>query len=98
MKLFDVKDDKESELKYGDQVKISKYKNIFAKGYTLNWSEEAFMVRNIKNTVSCKYVIEDLKDEEVMVAFYEKELQMTNQVEFRIEKVVRRKGHRMNVK
>ena len=37
--------------KVGDHVKISKYKNIFAKGYTPNWSEEIFVIKEIKNTV-----------------------------------------------
>ena len=35
----------------GDHVRISKYKNIFAKGYTANWSKESFVVKNDKNTV-----------------------------------------------
>ena len=37
--------------KVGDIVRISKYKNIFAKGYILNWSEEVFGIKNVKNTV-----------------------------------------------
>ena len=40
--------------------KISKYKNIFAKGYTLNWSEEVFVANKIKYTVPWTYVINDL--------------------------------------
>ena len=63
MKPIDVKDnthihfkkevnDKDPKFKVGDHVRISKYKNIFAKGYTPNWSEEVF-VSKIKNTVSC---------------------------------------------
>ena len=43
--------EKDPRLKVGDHVRISKYKNIFATGYTQNWSEEAFVVSNIKNTV-----------------------------------------------
>ena len=46
--------------KVGDHVKISKYKNIFAKGYTKNWSEEVFVVSKIKDTVPWTYVISDL--------------------------------------
>ena len=45
--------EKESKFKVGDHVRISKYKNIFAKGYTQNWSEEVFVVSKIKNTVPC---------------------------------------------
>ena len=36
---------KNPKFKFGDNVRISKYKNIFAKGYTLNWSEEVFIIK-----------------------------------------------------
>ena len=42
--------DKDPKLKVGDHVRISKYKNIFAKGYTLNWSEEVFVIKKVKST------------------------------------------------
>ena len=42
---------KDPKFKVGDNVRISKYKNIFAKGYTPNWSEEIFVVSEIKSTV-----------------------------------------------
>ena len=51
---FDFKkevNDKNAKLKVGDHVRISKYKNIFAKGYTPNWSEEVFEIKKVKNTV-----------------------------------------------
>ena len=62
MKPIDVKDntyidtdketnDKDPKFKVGDRVRISKYKNIFAKGYTPNWSEEVFVIKKVKNTV-----------------------------------------------
>ena len=50
-------------LKFGDHVRISKYKNIFAKGYAFNWSEEVFVISKIKNIVPCTYVINDLNGE-----------------------------------
>ena len=62
------------KFKVGDHVRISKYKNIFAKGYTPNWSE-VFVVSKIKNTVPWTYVINDLNDEEITESFYKKELQ-----------------------
>ena len=71
---------------------------IFAKEYAPNWSEEVFMVNKIKNTVPWTYVISDLNDEEIVGTFYEKELQKTNQEEFRIEKVIKRKGNKLYVK
>ena len=86
MKPIDVKDntyininkevnDKDPKFKVGDHVRISKYKNIFAKGYTPNWSEEMFMIKRIKNTVPWTSVINELNGEETIGTFYEKELQ-----------------------
>ena len=77
---------------------MSKYKNIFAKGYTPNWSEEVVVSNKIKNTVPWTYVINYLNGEEITGRFYEKELQNTNQKEFRIEKVFKRKGNKLYVK
>ena len=71
--------DKNPKFKVGDHVRISKYKNIFAKGYAPNWSEEVFIISKIKNTVRWTYVINDLNGEEITGTFYEKELQKTNQ-------------------
>ena len=90
--------DKDPKVKLGDHVRISKYKNIFVKGYTPNWSEDVFIVSKIKNTVPGTYVINDLKWEEIMGTFYEKELQKTNQKEFKIEKVIKRKDEKLYVK
>ena len=75
-----------------------KYKNIFAKDCPPNWSEEVFVIKKVKNTVPWTYVINDLKNEEITGTFYEKELQKTSQEEFRIEKVIRRKGDKLYVK
>ena len=55
--------DTDGKFKIGDIVRISKYKNIFAKGYVPNWSEEAFVIKKVKNTVPWTYVICDLKCE-----------------------------------
>ena len=109
MKPIDVKDntyidfekevnDKDPKFKVGDHVRISKYKNIFAKGYTPNWSEEIFVISKIKNTVPWTYAINDLNGEEITGSFYEKELQKTNQKDFRIEKVVKGKRDKLYVK
>ena len=57
------------KFRVGDRVRISKYKNIFAKGYTQNWSEEVFVVSKIKNTVPWTYVISDLNDEKIAGSF-----------------------------
>ena len=74
------------KFKVGDYVRISKYKNIFVKGYMPNWSEEIFISSKIENTVPWTYIINDLNSKEILGTFYEKEHQKTNQKEFRIEK------------
>ena len=109
MKPIDVKNDtyinidkeindKYPESKVGDHVRISKYKSIFAKGYTPNWSEELFVIKEIKNTVPYTYIINDLNGEQIIGTFYEKQLQKTNQDKFKIEKVIRKKGRKLYVK
>ena len=108
MKPVDVKDntyidfkkevnDKDPKFKVADHERISKYKNIFAKGYAPNWSEEVFVVRKIKKTVPWTYLINDLMGEEIIGTFYENELQKTNQQGFRIEKVIKRKSDKLYV-
>ena len=75
-------DDKDLKFKFRDHLRILKYKNVFAKGHTPNWSEEVKKVKEVKevkNTVSWTYVINDLNGEGIIETFYEKELQKTNQ-------------------
>ena len=83
MKPIDVKNDsfaeydeesneKDPKFKVGDDVRISKHKNIFAKGYAPNWSEEIFVVKKIKNTVPWKYIISDLNGEVIAGIFMKK--------------------------
>ena len=70
---------KDPKSKVGENVRISKYKNNFAKGYTPNCSKEVFVINKIKNTVPRTYAISDLMDEEITGSCYEKELQKTSQ-------------------
>ena len=109
MKPVDAKDDsfakyneesneKDSKFKVGIHIRIPKYKDIFAKGDTPNWSEEFFVAKKIKNTVPWTYVISDLNGEEIIGRFYEREFEKTNQKEFRIEKVIKKKGNKLYVK
>ena len=91
---FNKENNKEDrKFKVSDNVRISKYKNIFAKGYVLNWSEQDFAIKKNKNTVPWTYVIYDLNGEEMFGTFYEEELQKTNQKEFRVEKLIKRKDN-----
>ena len=75
MKPIDVKDntyidfgkevnDNDPKFKVGDHVRISQYKNVFAKGYTPNWSEKIFVIKKIENTVRWTYIINDLNGED----------------------------------
>ena len=77
MKPIDVKDntcintdkevnDKDPKFKVEDHVRISKYKKIFAKGYTPNWSEEIFVIKRVKNAVPSTYIINDVNGEEII--------------------------------
>ena len=109
MKPVDVKDntyidfkkqvnDKDPKFKVGDHIRISKYKNIFAKEYMPNWLEDIFIIKKIKNTVPWTYVLNDLNSEEIIGTFYENKLQKTNQKEFRMENVIKRKSDKLYVK
>ena len=90
--------DKDPKFQVGDHVRISKYKYIFAKVCTPNWSEEVFVVKKVKSTAPWAYVIHDLNVDEIIGTFYEKELQKTNQQEFIKEKVIKRKSDKLYVK
>ena len=91
---------KDSKFKIGDIVRISKYKNIFKKGYIPNWSEEIFVIKKKKkkNTVPWTYLISDMKGEKIVGTFYKKEMQKANRKEFRVEKVIKQKSDKLYVK
>ena len=74
----------------GDQVRISKKKKTFEKGYTTRWTEEIFTIVEVKRSRPPTYKIADLNGEEIKGSFYEPELQKTSQEIFRIEKVIKR--------
>ena len=74
---IDKHNEKESKFKVGDRVRISRYKNIFAKGYAPNWISEIFIVDKINDTLPYTYNLKDLNDEEIIRSFYDKELQKT---------------------
>ena len=62
--------DKDPKFKVGNHVRISKYKKSFVKGDTPNWCEEVFVIKKVKNTVPCTYVINDLIGEEIIGRFF----------------------------
>ena len=74
---IDEHNEKDSRFKVGDRVRISKFKNIFPKEYTRNWSKESFIVDKVNDTVPYTYNLKDLNEEEIIGSFYDKELQNT---------------------
>ena len=77
---------------------ISKYKNIFAKGYAPNSSKDVFETKKVKNFVLWTYGIKDPNGKEIVGTFYKKELQKTKPKKFRIEKVIKRKCDKLHFK
>jgi hypothetical protein len=75
----------------GDQVRISRIKGIFEKGYLPNWSEALYTVHEVKRTSPITYILKDMKGDVVSGGFYTEELQNSKQEVFRIEKVLRKK-------
>ena len=74
---FDGHNEKDSRFKVGDRVRISKFKNIFAKGNTPNWSNEIFIVDKINDIVPYTYNLKDLNNEKIIGSFYDRDLQKT---------------------
>ena len=83
--------EKNPKLKFGDRVRISKYKNIFAKGCTQNSSDEVFIITRIKDTVPWTYWLVNWMVNQLLEVFMKKGLQKTSQEKFRIEKVIKKK-------
>ena len=82
----------------GDEVRISKKKKTFEKGYTTRWTEEIFTITKIQNTNPITYKLTDLQGKEIEGTFYEPELQKTEQQVFRIEKVIEKRKNKSLVK
>ena len=80
--------------KVGDRVRIIKKKRTFEKGFTPNWTEELFIVSEVRATKPITYKIKDLKGEEIKGTFYQQELQKTRQEIYRIEKVLKKRRTR----
>ena len=82
----------------GDEVRITKKKKVFEKGYTTRWTEEIFTIIKVQNTNPVTYKLADLQGEEIKGTFYEPELQKTEQQIYRIEKVIKKEKGRSLVK
>ena len=82
----------------GDEVRITKKKKVFEKGYTTRWTEEIFTIKKIRDTNPITYKLEDLQGEEIKGSFYEQELQKTAQQIYRIEKIIKKEKGKSLVK
>lgn len=91
--------DKKNKFKVKDYVRISKYKSLFEKGYTPNWSTEIFRIVKVIPTEPITYHISDLNGERIKGCFYEYELLKTKSTDvYLVEKIIRRKGKKVLVK
>ena len=91
---------KNAKFKISDTVRISKYKNMFTKGYTPNWSEEVFMIKKVKNTFHGNMLLVILKEKKLLETFTKNiaKKEKNNQKEFRVEKVIKGKSDKFYVK
>jgi hypothetical protein len=79
---------KKAKYQVGDKVRISVKKDIFEKGFTINWSDKIYTITDVLKTLPPTYKIKDDR-EEIKGTFYEQELQKTSENTFRIEKILR---------
>ena len=109
MKTVDVKsntyidsskeiNDKDPKFKISDFVRISKYKNIFANVFTLNCSEEVFVIKKVKKLCQGHMLLMIFMEKNFFERFTKKNCKKTNQKEFRVEKVIKRKDDKLCVK
>lgn len=87
------------KFKVGDNVRISKYKHVFEKGYTPNWTTEIFKVKVVRNTNPNTYILQDYQGHDIEGGFYDYELMKTKYPDtYLIEKVIKKRGDMLYVK
>ena len=87
------------KFKIGDRVRISLEKNIFEKGYETNWTQEIFVIYDIKYSNVPYYYLKDLNNEKLQGTFYQEELQKTKQDDlYTIEKILKTNKDKIYVK
>lgn len=90
---------KKNKFKVNEYVRISKYKSLFEKGYTPNWSTEIFRIVKVIPTEPTTYHLSDLNGERIKGCFYEHELLKTKSTDvYLVEKIIQRKGNKVLVK
>ncbi|XP_070155846.1 uncharacterized protein [Polyergus mexicanus] len=88
-----------ARFKVGNPVRVSKYKTIFEKGYTPNWTTEVFKIIKVQRTNPVTYLLEDYRGKSIAAAFYEYELHRATYPDvYLVEKVLRRRGDEVYVK
>jgi len=88
-----------AKYKIGDSVRVSKFKTVFEKGYTPNWSTEVFKISTVQQTNPVTYLLQDSRGNPIIGGFYEHELLKTKHPDvFLVEKILRKKGNRVFVK
>ena len=88
-----------AKFKVGDKVRVSKYKTIFEKGFTPNWTTEVFTIVKVQRTNPVTYLIQDYGGKNISGAFYEFELLRTTHPDvYLVEKILRKKGNKVYVK
>ncbi|XP_011687476.1 PREDICTED: uncharacterized protein LOC105449791 [Wasmannia auropunctata] len=88
-----------ARFKVGDSVRVSKFKTIFDKGYTPNWTTEVFKIIKVQKTNPATYLLEDSRGKPIAGGFYEYELhRVANPDVYLVEKVLRKRGNEVYVK
>lgn len=88
-----------AKFKKGDYVRVSKYKTVFDKGYTANWSTEIFQITKVKNKSPVTYLLKDYQNQPIAGRFYEYELQKTEYPDvYLVEKILKKKPKQLYVK
>lgn len=88
-----------ARFKVGDSVRVSKFKTIFEKGYTPNWTAEVFRIVRVQKTNPVTYLLEDSRGKSIAGGFYEYELhRVANPDVYLVEKVLRKRGNEVYVK
>lgn len=94
-----VQEKQKKKFKVGDKVRISKYKHVFEKGYTPNWTTEIFTISEIKNTIPLTYKLMDYQEQPIEGGFYMEELSKVKYPDiYLVEKVLRTRGNELYVK
>lgn len=87
------------KFKVGDHVRMSKYKHVFSKGYTPNWTTEIFKIRRVQQTNPITYLLVDIKGRDVLGTIYKEELQLVGDPKlYLVEKILKKRGDQVFVK